>query len=159
MIHNHVKENYICPICLGVSGVENDDTLIRKGDILYRDEKVMVFIASYFIGKNSGHLIVVPIQHYEHLYDLPDDVGAHIFRISRTMSVAMKEAYQCAGVTTQQNNEPAGGQHAFHYHLYLFPRYENDELYSYMGKKRQTTPEERAEYAAKMKGVLEKKLL
>jgi len=147
----------MCPICLGVQGVENDKTLIRASDVVYKDAQVMVFIASYFIGHNPGHLIVVPIQHYENLYDLPDEVGAHIFSIARKMAVVLKVAYKCEGVMTLQNNEPASGQHAFHYHLHLFPRYANDDIHSHMGNKRETTVGERLPYAEKVRSALEVK--
>ena len=62
----------------------------------------------------------------------------------------MKKAYGCEGVTVQQNNEPTGGQHAFHYHLHLFPRYENDNIHQHMSNKRTTTPKERSGFAKKI---------
>jgi len=153
-MHNHAPADYVCPICLGVEGVENDHTLIRASDIVYRDDTVMVFIASYFIGKNDGHLIVVPLQHFENLYDLPDKVGAHLFQVARKMAITMRQAYDCQGVMTQQNNEPASGQHAFHYHLHLFPRYENDNIFEHMNSKRETTPKERLPFAEKIRAAL-----
>lgn len=154
---NHAPKNYICPICVGVEGIEDENTLIRQQDIVYKDNLVMVFIGSYFVGRNDGHLIVVPNSHFENFYDLPDNVGAHLFKIAKKMAIVMRKTYNCDGVTTQQNNEPNGGQHAFHYHLHLFPRYENDQIYSYMsaGKKRETTPEERLLFAEKIKKTLE----
>lgn len=156
-MYNHAPSHYVCPICLGVQGIENEKTLIRQSDIVYKDESVMAFIASYFIGNNPGHLIVVPTAHYENLYDLPDEVGAHIFSIARKIAITMKKAYGCEGVMTLQNNEPASGQHAFHYHLHLFPRYANDELHTRMMTKRETTVEERLPYAEKIRNAFENK--
>ncbi len=153
-MYTHAPAEYICPICLGVQGIESEKTLIKKQDIVYKDEHVMVFVASYFIGNNPGHLIIVPLIHYENLYDLPGEIGSHIFAIARKMAIAMKEAYQCEGVMTLQNNEPASGQHAFHYHLHLFPRYTNDEIHTHMTSKRETTPEERLPYAQRIKKAL-----
>jgi histidine triad (HIT) family protein len=153
-MYTHAPTDYICPICLGVQGIENDKTLIRNSDIVYKDEQVMVFIASYFIGNNPGHLIVVPIAHFENMYDLPDAIGAHIFSTARKVAIAMKQAYQCEGVMTLQNNEPASGQHAFHYHLHLFPRYENDDIHTHMTKKRETNADERLPYAEKIRKYL-----
>jgi len=82
-MNTHAPKNYICPICLGVQGVENEQTLIRKQDILYRDDAVMVLIASYFIKGSEGHLIVVPTRHFENIYDLPDEIGAIIFSTAK----------------------------------------------------------------------------
>jgi histidine triad (HIT) family protein len=153
-MHNHAPADYRCPICLGIARIENEHTLIRQSDIVFRDDLVMVFITSFFIGKNPGHLVVVPCEHYENLYDLPDVVGSHIFVIARKMAVAMKKAYGCEGITTLQNNEPAGNQHAFHYHLHLFPRHTDDHLHEHMMVKRNTTAEERLPYASAILDVL-----
>lgn len=68
-------------------------------------------------------------------------------------AVIMRQAYGCEGVTVLQNNEPAGGQHLFHYHMHLFPRYENDALHAHMLEKRTATPEERMEYVEKIMEV------
>ena len=137
-----------------MQGIENDKTLIRATDIVFRDDQVMVFIASYFIGNSPGHLIVVPLEHFENFYDLPDNIGSHLFSVARKMAIAMKKAYTCEGVMVLQNNEPVSGQHAFHYHIHLFPRYINDEIHSHMTTKRETTVEERNPYAEKIRGIL-----
>lgn len=149
MKKTHNPKDYICPICLGVQGVENKDTLICQQDILYRDDVVMIFVASYFIKGSEGHLIIVPTAHYENMYELPDEIGAQIFSKTKEWALLMKKAYDCDGINVLQNNEPAAGQHAFHYHLHLFPRYQGDDLWSNMGEKRETAPEERMEYIEK----------
>lgn len=148
---NSSPPDYVCPICLGVNGIESDKTLIRQSDVVYKDDSVMVFVASYFIGNNPGHLIVVPLQHVEHIYDLPDELGAKVFSVARKFSVIMKNAYGCGGVTTLQNNGPAAGQHAFHYHLHLFPRYVGDDIYAHMDTKRETTVQERLSFVQKIR--------
>ncbi len=151
---NHVTSQYQCPICLGIRGGNDNNTLIRQSDIVYTDDQVMVFVASYFIESNLGHLIVVPKQHVEHLYDLSDEVGARIISVARHMAIAMKQAYECEGVMLLQNNEPASGQHAFHFHLHLFPRYSTDQFFSHVENKRETSAEERLPYAEKIRGAL-----
>lgn len=147
--------NYICPICLGVKGIENENTLIRKKDILFQDEHVMVFIASYFITGNEGHLIVVPTKHYETMFDVPIETGTHIFAAAKKYAAVMKQAYKCGGVTTLQNNGKNAGQHAFHYHLHLFPRYTSDMLYENMNSKKETTLEERQIFKKKLLSVIQ----
>ena len=153
-MHNHPSSDYICPICLGVSGVESGDTLLRLTDIVYIDEFVTAFINSFWIKNNPGHVVVVPNDHYENLYDLPTDLGSHIFAIVKKIAIAMKEACECEGTTILQNNEPAGGQHAFHYHLHVFPRFENDELHKNMSNKQMADSAKRKEYADKLRSKL-----
>lgn len=154
-MYNHAPEGYKCPICIAVSGVESEDTLIEQADIVYRDDLVTAFIGSFFIGENSGHPIVVPNEHYENIYDMPDHVGARIFSVAKRLATAVRSTYECEGVTTLQNNEPVGNQHAFHYHLHVFPRYMDDNLHGNMSHKRSTAPEERLPYAEKLKGYLQ----
>lgn len=151
---NHAPPNYKCPICLGVAGIENGDTLLKQSDLVYKDEATSVFINSFFIGKNEGHLIVVPNLHYEHVYDIPPTILHNVMDTAKKMTEIMKKVYECEGVTLLQNNEPAGGQHAFHFHLHIFPRYANDKIYDHMTNKRLCPPEERKKYADKIKGCL-----
>lgn len=151
-MHNHAPANYSCPICFGVRGIENEHTLLKKDDLVYKDEFVSAFINSFWIGKNEGHVIVVPNDHFENLYDVPDEVGAHIFAVAKKIALALKETYHCHGVTLRQNNGPAGDQHAFHYHLHVFPRYDNDDFNRNMAEKsRLSDPEERRPYSQKLK--------
>lgn len=151
-MYNHAPENYKCPICLGVQGIESDDTLIRQGDIVYQDNLVTVFIGSIWVGNNNpGHPLVVPNEHYENIYDMPEEVGHRIFDVAKKVALALKEVRKCDGITFLQNNEPAGNQHAFHYHLHIFPRFEGDELNANMSKSYRPTAEERKPYAEELK--------
>lgn len=129
---------------------------MKPTDIIYSDDFVTVFVNSFFIGNNPGHIIVVPNKHIENIYDMPEEVGYHIFDITKKMSGVMKRAYDADGITIKQNNEPAGGQHAFHYHLHIFPRYNNDEFNDLLSEqKRLADPDERAEYADRLKAQLD----
>lgn len=154
-MYRHAPENYICPICLGVQGIENDNTLISQSDIFFRDDLIMAFISSFFIGNNPGHVVIVPNEHFENVYDLPEKYLVRINEIAKKVSLAIKEAYKTEGITILQNNEPAGDQHAFHYHLHVFPRYTNDELHKNMNVKKSSTAKVRAQYAKKLKNYLE----
>lgn len=140
---NHAPVDYCCPICLGIKKVEDERTLLRKTDLLYSDELVSVFMNSFFIKGNEGHIIVVPNMHCEHLYDLPEHVGHRVMDIAKRFAVIMKKAYKCDGILLQQHNEPSGGQHAFHFHLHIFPRYVNDDFFEQVKKKIKTTSDER----------------
>lgn len=48
-MYNHAPENYKCPICLSVKGIENEDTLLKQADLVYKDDLVSVFINSFWI--------------------------------------------------------------------------------------------------------------
>ncbi len=154
---SNAPKGYVCPICLGVKRVESPDTLIRPTDIVYQDEFVTAFINSFFVGKNAGHVIVVPNEHHENLYSLPSPIGHHIFDVAQKIAIAIKQAYGCDGITTMQNNEPGGDQHAFHFHFHVFPRYKDDNFRTVPpSQKRLADPDERATYAQKVRVALAK---
>ena len=140
---NHAPSDYICPLCLAIKGIEGDKTMMKQADIIYKDDLVMGAINSKFVGNNPGHVIVVPVKHYENFYDLPETEVNRIMKIARQIAIAMKEIRKCDGVMLQQNNEPASGQHAFHYHLHIFPRFENDDFINAQKNVHVATYEER----------------
>lgn len=154
-MYNHAPQNYKCPICIAIRGEENSDTLITQSDIIYKDDLVTAFISSFFVGKNPGHIIIVPNHHVENIYEISIDHASRIQAIMQKCALALKKAYGCDGISTLQNNEPAGNQHAFHYHFHVFPRYKNDDLFKNMLDKKLSTPKERKLYAEKIKAALE----
>jgi histidine triad (HIT) family protein len=72
------------------------------------------------------------------------------------MSLALKEVRKCDGVWIEQNNEPASGQHAFHYHMHIVPRFKDDNLRINLAQDKVyvSTQEERLSYAEDLKNYL-----
>lgn len=160
-MYNHEKENYICPFCLLVNGIENDKVYSRQSDIVYKDEFVTAFIASHQLIKNPGTVLIIPNKHVENLYDLHDDLSAKIHQLERKIAVAMRSAYPCQGNVIRQHNEPiegakCKGQDVLHYHLQIIPRYSSDKMYEYAedGQRELASQEERKNYAELLKDVL-----
>jgi histidine triad (HIT) family protein len=154
MIKSNAPKNYVCPICVALKGHENDTTLIHQADIFYKDDLVTGLINSFAFGGVAGNAIVVPSKHFEHVYELPVDYGHRVFEVLQKTAIAMKQAYGCDGITLLQCNEPAGGQHAFHYHHHVMQRYTDDDFISQMHVKAIVSPEEKAAYAQKLKQAL-----
>ncbi len=150
-MESNAPKDYICPICLSNKGVENSDTLLKQDDLVFKDSVVSVWINSFWIKGSEGHVIIVPNKHFENIYDLSSGVGHRLFDLSKRMSIALKEVYKCDGITLRQNNEPAGDQHAFHYHLHVFPRYKDDDFNKELTKKSfLSDPDDRKRYAKKL---------
>ncbi|GMA17344.1 HIT family protein [Deinococcus metallilatus] len=141
----HAPPGYPCPFCLLAAGIVNEHVWSRESDIVYRDEWVMAFIAAKQWAGTLGHVLIVPVAHFENLYTLPDELGARIHALSRRVALAMKAAYGCAGVSTRQHNEPAGQQDVWH----CWP---GDDLYGTRGS--DMPPGERAGYAAHLRAHL-----
>lgn len=150
-MYSHTPKDYVCPICVAIEGKENNQTLIRQDDIFYKDDSIIAFINSRTWPNNPGGVIIVPNKHFENLYDVPDELLSKIYLLAKKVAIALKETYKCDGTSTRQHNEPAGNQDAWHFHVHVMPRYNNDLLYQLNDKKRWTTPEERKPYANKLK--------
>lgn len=151
---NHAPVDYKCPICLAVQGVESEDTMIKQDDIFYRDNLVMALINSKFYSNNPGHVIVVPLMHYENLYELPEKEANQIMKVSQQVAIAIKNIRNCDGVLIKQNNEPASEQHAFHYHIQVIPRFEGDDFISNQSNTRVSYPTERPQYSSPLREYL-----
>ena len=148
--YSHAPADYDCPFCRIVAH-DSTGVYTQPQDIILQNEAVTAFVASHWWPRNKGHVLIVPNEHIENLYDLPFDTGAHILAAALQIALAFKATYGCDGVSTRQHNEPAGNQEAFHYHLHVFPRYVGDELYISTYDRYLTTPEERLPYAEKLR--------
>ena len=148
----HEPPGYACPFCALVAGALNGVNV--PGDIVRRTPAAMAFIAARWWPGNPGHVLVVPTDHHENLYDLPAAAGHAVHDLARTIAVAMRAAYPCEGISLRQNNEPAGSQTVWHYHVHVFPRYPDDDLYRSAPSDTWTTPSDRFPYAAKLRKAL-----
>lgn len=150
-MYNHTLDDYKCPICIAVKGIENEDTWIKQADIFYRDEWVVGFISTKFIPGNEGHPLIVPSPHFENIYDLHDQYAHHIIDMTRRVAIALKIVRQCDGIKIIQNNEPAAGQHAFHCHMHVIPRFRGDTFDQQKTRFRISAPAERVGYAKQLR--------
>jgi histidine triad (HIT) family protein len=156
-MYNHAPENYVCPICIAINNKEHVDSWIVQDDIFYRDDVVMGFINSKTIKGNDGHPLIVPVEHVENIYDLPTETAHRISEVAKQTALALKQTRKADGVTIIQNNEPAGDQHAFHYHLHLVPRFDGDAFHKELWETKRSKPEDRTEYAAALRKYFKKK--
>jgi histidine triad (HIT) family protein len=127
-MYNHRPEKYICPLCQIAKGEETDKGK-QEEDVIFRDELITIYVAGKWWRSNPGHVIIIPNEHIENIYDMPEEIGHRIFDYSKKVAIALKEAYKCDGISTRQHNEHAGNQDVWHYHFHIFPRYEKDNLY------------------------------
>jgi histidine triad (HIT) family protein len=146
---SHQPDDYQCPICRIVAGIDVPGIGTKHMDVVIRDAMTTAFVASHWWPKNAGHVLVVPNEHYENVYDIPASVLAEVQIMGQRVALALKATYACEGTSFRQHNEPAGNQEVWHYHLHVFPRYVDDDLY--VQTRRETTPAEREPFAAKLR--------
>lgn len=156
-MYNHAPENYVCPFCCLIRGIENERMHSVQSDIIYKNQVVTAFISSRQWPNNKGNVIIVPNEHFENIYDLPVNFATEIHRVARMIALAMKALYACHGISTRQHNEPAGNQDVWHYHLHITPRYNNDWFYFNLFRRKYMPVSGRAEYAEKLKTYLEER--
>jgi len=152
-LQSHQPLDYACPFCQIAQGIEQDDPWTKKSDIILQTESVTALISSRWWPNNPGHVLVIPNEHYENVYSIPDDLLHEVQSVGKRIALAMKAGYGCDGTSFRQHNEPAGNQDVWHYHLHVFPRYSGDDLYRMRG--RTTSPEERKPYADLLRRYLD----
>lgn len=143
---NHEPPGYECFVCKAVAGD------LRESVVVTENEHAIALVSQRVWASGPGHVIVCPKDHIENLYDLEDYAGLDIHRLSRSIAIGLKRAFECDGTSTRQHNEPAGNQGLWHLHLHVFPRYDGDDLYG--AGFRPATYEERTVFAANLRAVL-----
>lgn len=146
---NHEPEDYLCPFCALLNG--HEDEFATLNDIVYQNEHVTAKIAPKWWVDNPGNVLVIPNKHYENIYDIPEDVMTEVYKVVKKIAIAIRSTYGCDGMSTRQHNEPAGNQDVWHFHVHVFPRYKDDNLYLNHADNRFATGEERAPYALRLR--------
>ena len=151
----HAPDDYRCPFCALASGADMREPYTSQQEVVLREPDVLAFVASHQWPQNPGHAVVIPRQHFENLYELPDSLAVPIQAATRRIALALKAAYGCAGISTRQHNEPAGNQEVWHYHVHVFPRFAGDGLYG--AQKRAVPAAERVQQASRVRAALQER--
>ena len=77
---------------------------------------------------SSGHVLILPKEHFDNVYSLDDDTAAHIFQVAVKVAKALKEGLDLEGLNIVQNNGEIAGQTVFHFHMHIIPRYKGDTV-------------------------------
>ena len=103
---------------------------IANGDILsktlYEDEDFRVILD---LGPaTKGHAFILPKEHADNLYELPDETASKVFVLAKKLAIKMKEKLNCDGLNIVQNNGEVAGQTVFHFHMHIIPRIKGDTV-------------------------------
>lgn len=94
--------------------------------LVYEDENVIAFLDLRPL--NEGHTLVIPKEHYETIFEIPQELIAYLHGIVKRVAVAVKEATKADGISIIQQNGKAANQDIFHLHVHVVPRYEGQKL-------------------------------
>ena len=111
--------------------MKKDDCIfckIANGEIpsrsLYEDDEFKVIMD--LAPATKGHSLILPKNHFDNLYELPDETASKAMMLAKKMATKMTEKLSCDGFNLVQNNGECAGQTIFHFHLHLIPRYLDD---------------------------------
>ena len=106
-----------CIFCKLANGVFQTNSI-------YEDDKFNVILD---LGPaTKGHALILPKEHADNLYELPDETAAAAMVLAKKLAKKMVDKLGADGLNVVQNNGEAAGQTVMHYHLHLIPRYKND---------------------------------
>lgn len=100
---------------------------------IYETDKILAFLD--ITPVNEGHTLVIPKEHYENLFEIPDEILSDIAVKLKQIGKAVQKATNSGGINIAMNNREAAGQIVPHAHFHIIPRYITDGHKLMSGKK------------------------
>ena len=125
---------------------------IVRGEIrcaeVYSDDSILAFLDIAPISK--GHTLIIPKEHYENLFDMPEELGNHFLKVMKIVGSAIMKTTGATGINVVMNNYSSAGQVVPHAHWHLVPRIEGDGLFR-LKQNKYDSDEDMATLASKIK--------
>ena len=133
-----------CPFC----NFKNLEAVFYEDDICYAIISLRPI--------NSYHTLVVPREHFIDFTDLPDEVAAHLFLVSKGISEALRKACNPDAVTHLSDDDihRKGYNLMEHYKFHIIPRFDDDNVRIDWGRTDDPGLETRAGYANQIRAFL-----
>ncbi|HMK35802.1 MAG TPA: HIT family protein [Desulfomonilaceae bacterium] len=77
---------------------------------------------------NTGHLLVIPKQHYGTILETEPELYGNLYRVVCRISRAVQAALNPDGINIMQLNGKAANQVVPHLHIHVVPRWQGDGL-------------------------------
>ena len=106
-----------CRFCAIVAGEEH-------GHVVFEDDVSLAFLDHRPLF--PGHSLLVPREHIETIWDLPDGMVGPLFANARLLSAAIRDAMNAQGAFVAVNNVVS--QSVPHLHVHVVPRNRKDGL-------------------------------
>ncbi len=92
-----------------------------QANLVHESPAAVAFLDRY--PSVRGHTLVIPRHHAATLLDLPDEHIEGLFRAVKEVQAKVSRAFHPIGFNVGWNHGRAAGQHVFHLHVHLLPRY------------------------------------
>ena len=96
---------------------------------IYEDDMFLAFLDLYPVKK--GHALVIPKEHYETLFDVPENILEKYLGVIKKVATAVMTGVGAKGINLGQANHKAANQAIPHIHFHIIPRIEGDGLGSW----------------------------
>jgi histidine triad (HIT) family protein len=134
-----------CRFCAIVAGDE-------RARVIFEDEISIAFLDHRPLF--PGHALLVPREHFETIWDLPDELVGPLFTNAKSLSAAIRTAMASEGAFVALNNVVS--QSVPHLHVHLVPRNRKDGLRGFFWPRRKYDSEEHmAQTAAAIRDVVQ----
>jgi len=120
-----------CRFCAIVTGDES-------AHVVFEDEISLAFLDHRPLF--PGHSLLVPRDHYETIWDMPDKLIGPLFTNAKSLSGAIRTAMSSQGAFVALNNVVS--QSVPHLHVHLVPRNRRDGLRGFFWPRRKYDGEE-----------------
>lgn len=100
---------------------------------IYENSHVYAFMDINPVSR--GHCLVIPKGHWANLLEMPDEHCGQVLRAVKRVAAGVMDATGAQGFNCMQNNHAAAGQVIFHAHWHILPRYSDDGLKLWEGRK------------------------
>jgi histidine triad (HIT) family protein len=87
--------------------------------IIDEDDATIVFLSL------ENHPLVVTRKHVPDVLSLDDELASQVMRETVRIARAVKDGLRCDGIRLSQANGAAAGQDVFHFHMHVYPCWEN----------------------------------
>jgi histidine triad (HIT) family protein len=101
-----------CVFCRIIGGEE-------MVSLVHEDDRVIAFLDIQPMSR--GHTLIATKEHYETLFDLPEELAAHCLAVARRIAPGVSRAMDAQAINIFSANGRAGGQDVPHFHLHLIP--------------------------------------
>jgi histidine triad (HIT) family protein len=133
-----------CAFCAIVAGES-------EAHIVFEDDLTLAFLDNRPLF--HGHTLLVPRDHFEAIWDLPDELVGPLFANARLLATAIRDAMGAQGAFVANNNVVS--QSVPHMHVHVVPRNRKDGLRGFFWPRRKyEAPEEAASAAEAIRAAV-----
>ena len=92
-----------------------------KVEVVFESPQAIAFLDKYPVAR--GHVVVIPKVHAATLNELADDAVGGLFLGVKAVMRKVTDALRPLGMNVGWNHGKDAGQHVFHLHVHLLPRF------------------------------------